>query len=742
MHAAFHGAVRGSRKKRDRPVRDGGQNDEAVAELILEGIAEGAHLFRRHAFGLLHEKLHAADFHGVSEHVFRFACGDLRFQLLIFGLHFLQFVLQCADPVFQFLRRGLQEGGCFAKLFFQLPVIAEDTLSGDGLDPADAGGNAAFRKDLEGADVAGVLNVCAAAEFHGEITHRDHADDVAVFFAEQRHGAQLAGLVDGHFLRDDRERRADLLIDEVFHLRDLFGRHRLEVREVKAQPVGVVQGTGLFDVRAEHDAERLLKQVRRGMILAGVLTVQAVRTERDAVSLCEGTGFHGADVRDGAACQMNGFADPEQSFRPFDQAAVGFLAAHGGVENGLRNDDRAGLAFFQCFGHGAVVGGVREGPGNEYGDLRFIFRASVTDKCSLQGGIDVVVNSLVLAHVVRGLSGASRSLALVLHGKVETFRIHRKAALLQDLFREVPGEAVGIVKPEGVRTGQHGAALGLHLVDLVFQDLKTLVDRPVELVLFFGNDAENDFLLLFELRIAVFRGLDDGTGKGREEGAVHAQEPAVARGTAEKPSEHVSAAVVRGHDAVRDHEGDGTDVVRDDADGNVLLRVFLVPRARDLADVLGQSAQRIHVEQGIHVLHRDSQTLEAHAGVDVLLDELGVIAVAVVVELRENDVPDFHEAVAGSADHVVGAGAVFFTAVVVDLGAGAAGAGALKPCDGFLWPQCTYFCDDYPNCDYVKKAQKEAEEKKKPKAEDKKEFAGGGSTGSEKAKKKRKKKKK
>lgn len=66
----------------------------------------------------------------------------------------------------------------------------------------------------------------------------------------------------------------------------------------------------------------------------------------------------------------------------------------------------------------------------------------------------------------------------------------------------------------------------------------------------------------------------------------------------------------------------------------------------------------------------------------------------------------------------------------------------LKPCDGFLWPQCTFFCDDYGHCNYEEKAQKEAEEKKKPKVEDTKKFAGGGSTGSEKAKKKRKKKKK
>jgi hypothetical protein len=55
-----------------------------------------------------------------------------------------------------------------------------------------------------------------------------------------------------------------------------------------------------------------------------------------------------------------------------------------------------------------------------------------------------------------------------------------------------------------------------------------------------------------------------------------------------------------------------------------------------------------------HALAHAGQALEAHAGVDVLLLELGVVAVAVVVELGEDDVPDLDVAVAVAAGVQVG----------------------------------------------------------------------------------------
>ena len=92
---------------------------------------------------------------------------------------------------------------------------------------------------LERADLGGIVNVGAAAELDGLAAHVDHADHVAVLFAEQRDGALLLRLVDGHFLGHrracpparHRSRGASTLASSS-------GVMRGEVGEVKAQAVG------------------------------------------------------------------------------------------------------------------------------------------------------------------------------------------------------------------------------------------------------------------------------------------------------------------------------------------------------------------------------------------------------------------------------------------------------------------------------------------------------------------------
>ena len=105
-----------------------------------------------------------------------------------------------------------------------------------------------------------------------------------------------------------------------------------------------------------------------------------------------------------------------------------------------------------------------------------------------------------------------------------------------------------------------------------------------------------------------------------------------------------------------------------------------VVRAGYLAHPVGDVHDGVDVEEAGHVLADAGQALEAHAGVDVLVRELGVVALAVGVELGEDVVPDLDIAVAVAADGAVGlAAAVLLAAVVVDLAAGAAGAGAVLP---------------------------------------------------------------
>ena len=121
-------------------------------------------------------------------------------------------------------------------------------------------------------------------------------------------------------------------------------------------------------------------------------------------------------------------------------------------------------------------------------------------------------------------------------------------------------------------------------------------------------------------------------------------------------------------------------MICDEADGHIVLVILVVLFAGDLTDFVPQSLDGIHIKDRIHILHYHRQTLQAHACVDVLLIQLCIVALAVVVKLGKHVVPDFHVAVAVAAHGAVRfPAAVLFSPVIIDLGAGAAGAAAVFP---------------------------------------------------------------
>ena len=154
----------------------------------------------------------------------------------------------------------------------------------------------------------------------------------------------------------------------------------------------------------------------------------------------------------------------------------------------------------------------------------------------------------------------------------------------------------------------------------------------------------------------------------------------MARRTAQQAAQNVAPALVRRHNAVADHKGGAADMVGDDAQGNILFRVFAVFHIGNTADVLHDILNGIDKEQIVHVLHNAGKTLQSHAGVDIRMFHRRVVALTVAVELGKHDIPEFHIPVAVAA-HAAGRGAaaVLFPAVKVDFGAGAAGAGAMLP---------------------------------------------------------------
>ena len=121
-------------------------------------------------------------------------------------------------------------------------------------------------------------------------------------------------------------------------------------------------------------------------------------------------------------------------------------------------------------------------------------------------------------------------------------------------------------------------------------------------------------------------------------------------------------------------------MIGDDAQGHVGLVAVTIVCAGDLADLVGDVHDGVHIEERVHALADNGQTLKAHAGIDVLLNEVGVVAVAVVVKLGKDVVPDLHIAVTVAAGRTVRlTAAVFLAAVKIDLRAGAARAGAVLP---------------------------------------------------------------
>ena len=121
-------------------------------------------------------------------------------------------------------------------------------------------------------------------------------------------------------------------------------------------------------------------------------------------------------------------------------------------------------------------------------------------------------------------------------------------------------------------------------------------------------------------------------------------------------------------------------MVGDDPEGYVLLVALAVTGPGDLTDLVGNVHDSVHIEQGGHILAHAGQPLQAHTGVNVLLLQLGVVALSVVVKLGEDDVPHLDIPVAVAPHGAPGLAAAPLRApVVVDLGAGAAGAGAVLP---------------------------------------------------------------
>ena len=134
------------------------------------------------------------------------------------------------------------------------------------------------------------------------------------------------------------------VVGDVLDLRELLGRHRLGMREVEAQPVGRDQRALLRDVIAEHLAQRLVQEMRRGMVGADGGAARVIDVERERRAGLERALLDRADVHEQVAGLLLGVGDAEAHAVGGHHAGVADLAAGLAVERRLVDDDRAALA--------------------------------------------------------------------------------------------------------------------------------------------------------------------------------------------------------------------------------------------------------------------------------------------------------------------------------------------------------------------------------------------------------------
>ena len=145
-----------------------------------------------------------------------------------------------------------------------------------GFDAPHSRRDRAFANDGDEADVAGAVNMRAAAKLDRigalvvmavfDFAHGDDAHLVAILLAEQSAGAGRARIVEAHEPRRHLGVFQHHVVGDVLDLFEFGARDRLRVSDVEAQPLGRNQRALLRHMIAKHDAQRLMQDVGRRMV--------------------------------------------------------------------------------------------------------------------------------------------------------------------------------------------------------------------------------------------------------------------------------------------------------------------------------------------------------------------------------------------------------------------------------------------------------------------------------------------
>ena len=225
-----------------------------------------------------------------------------------------------------------------------------------------------------------------------------------------------------------------------------------------------------------------------------------------------------------------------------DGAVIGELSALLSPERSLVEDDihfarfghrRNGLAVLQQRYDGSLRGILVVS--EEAGLARFAENLMV----------DVSINVASLL----GLSIGTSAILLLLHEIAEALLIHLDALFLCHFQGEVDREAVGVMKGEGIIARQYA---GLGAVYGKIKDLGTRGEGAAECLFLGTGNLQNLIETLVQLGIGLLHRVLRGGHQGGDDDVVNTKETHGTDGAAQQSTQHVTAAIVAGADAVAD----------------------------------------------------------------------------------------------------------------------------------------------------------------------------------------------
>ena len=529
-------------------------------------------------------------------------------------------------------------------------------FAGDGLDTADTGGDTAFRDNTDHTDIAGIVDMCAAAKLYG-IAVTDHAHFIAIFLAEERHSTHSTGLLNGHIaVLVARTGFANILIGQTLHFFQFLGGNLLEVREVEAQHVGRHKGAFLLNVCAEHLAQGVMQQVCGGVV--GRCAPTGIHINLSFKLSLEIGGKFGYQMNCGTVLAL-GVENFDYLIAIGECAAVAYLTAHLCIEGGAVEHQL--IEFFI-----------------------FLLNLAVTQDTRRSGEL-VVADKLLLAiaenHPVGCLYSGSIAGAFFLSGHlaVEALLVERHTLLLQNQLGKVERESVCIIKHECFLAVDFLFAGFQCIVDYMLKQGDTLVESAEECILLLFGDFDDKLALLCDFGISLAHRLNQCVDEAIEEGFFLLQECiGITHGAAQDSANHIAGLGIGGKLAVGDGEGDCADMVGNHAHSHINLVVLAIFLARKFRDFGNHRGEDVGVVVGGFSLESHTEALEAHAGIDYLGGERFERVVGLAVELHKHEVPDFNHLGVVLVDQL---GAGHFgtllgrTEVDMDFRAGAAGTG-------------------------------------------------------------------